>query len=95
MNKLFFVKKLALSYGADDLYPSNRKNKKYAVLYNGKIIHYGDSRYQDYIDHKNNERKKQYLARATNIRNSNGKLTYLDKSSPNFWSVFTLWNEQM
>ena len=94
MNKLNFVKKLALSYGADDLYPSNRKHKKYTVLYNGKKIHFGDDNYMDFLDHGDDKRKMQYLARATNIRNKEGKLTYLDKNSPNFWSVFTLWNER-
>ena len=36
----------------DDLrfYKSERKNKKYAVVVNDKVIHFGDTRYQQYQD---------------------------------------------
>lgn len=52
---------------------SPRKNKKYMALYNdGKIIHFGDSRYQhyhdkiglySYLDHNDENRKRLYKAR--------------------------------
>ena len=37
-------------YDAKDLRFSNRRNKKYVVtLKNGKNIHFGDSRYEDFL----------------------------------------------
>ena len=81
---------------------STQKNKKYMVLVNGKWIHFGDSRYEQfrdstplklysYLDHKDKERRKKYLLRAKGIKNKSGVLTYLDKSSPNYWSIKYLW----
>lgn len=91
MNKLQFVKKLASRYGATDLKPSTRKNKKYMVLYKNKWIHYGDSRFADFLDHQDLDRRHNYRRRASKIKDKEGNLTYKDKNSPNFWSYFTLW----
>ena len=45
-------------YGAKDLNYSNRADKKYVVtLKNGDKIHFGDRMYQDYLIHKNPERR--------------------------------------
>ena len=30
------------------IYPSNRKLKKYMFIHNGKTVHFGDSRYDDF-----------------------------------------------
>ena len=81
---------------------STRKNKKYMVRYNGKWIHFGDTRYKHYEDttglglyshlnHGNSARRANYLTRATGIKNKSGELTYHDKSSPNYYSVRYLW----
>jgi hypothetical protein len=81
---------------------SNRKNKKYMVFYNGKWIHFGDTRYEQYrdstplklyvnLDHLDPVRKKSYLARAKGIKDKDGNLTYLDKNSPNYYSIKYLW----
>ena len=44
---------------------SNRKNKKFKVLTpNGKIIHFGDSRYEDFTQHKDKKRQENYCKRA-------------------------------
>lgn len=82
---------------------STRKNKKYMVFYNGKWIHFGDSRYDQYrdttplklyvnLDHFDPVRKKSYLARAKGIKDKAGNLTYLDKNSPNYYSIKYLWS---
>ena len=72
-------------YGAKDLDYSNRMNKKYMVtLKNGKKIHFGDKRYEDYLTHQD-------WKRASKIKDKNGNLTYKDKNSPNFWSYQLLW----
>ena len=91
IQKLRLVRQLASRYGATDVQPSTRKNKKYVVTYKGKNIHYGDSRYEDYLDHNDTERRHRYRVRASKITDKDGKLTYKDKTKPNFWSYFTLW----
>lgn len=81
---------------------SSHKDKKYMVFYNGKWVHFGDSRYEQfkdstplkfysYLDHLDPVRKKNYLKRAKGIRDKYGNLTYLDKNSPNYYSIRFLW----
>jgi len=76
-------------------FKSKAKNKKFSVyvMKDGKkkLIHYGDSRYEDFTQHKDKERRKSYLLRAKGIKNKKGELTWKDKNSANYWSVKTLW----
>ena len=77
-------------------FKSKAKNKKYSVyvMKDGKkkLIHFGDSRYLDFTQHKDEKRRKSYLKRARGIRNKKGELTYKDKNTSNYWSVKYLWN---
>jgi hypothetical protein len=77
-------------------FPSKLKSKKMSVIVmkdgKRKLIHFGDSSMQDFTQHKDETRRKSYLARAKGIKNKEGKLTYLDKTSPNYYSVRYLWN---
>ena len=75
---------------------SKAKNKKYSVyVKNGKggmkLIHFGDSRYQDFTQHKNKERQLSYLKRAKGIKNNKGELTWKNKNTANYWAV-KLWS---
>ena len=88
MNKL---REKAISLGAQELKRSTRKNKKLAVLYNNKWIHFGDRRYMDFTQHKNLERRKSYLKRARGIRDKQGNLTHKNKNKSNFWAINILW----
>ncbi len=74
-------------------YESTRKNKKYMVEYNGKMIHFGQLPYEHYkdstplklyshLDHKDKDRRKRYYDRM-------GKTT--DKSSAKYWANKYLW----
>jgi hypothetical protein len=49
-------------------FPSKAKNKKYSVyvMKDGKkkLISFGDSRYEDYTQHKDEKRRQSYLKRA-------------------------------
>ena len=82
----------AKDLGAESLDYSSRKNNKYMVqLPDGKKVHFGSPKYEDYTIHKNEERRDKYLSRATKIKNKKGELTYTDIESPNFWSVHLLW----
>jgi hypothetical protein len=68
-------------------------NFKYSVyVKDGKIIHFGDKRYQDFRQHKDEKRRKSYLARAKGITNKAGNKTWTDKNTKNYWSVHYLWN---
>jgi len=71
---------------------SNRKNKKFMVLWKGKYIHFGHSDYEDYSVHNDKKRRESYLKRSRGIRNKDGTLTKNDPMSPNFWSIRLLWD---
>jgi len=85
-------------------FKSKAKGKKYSVyvIKNGKkrLINFGDSNMQQYKDkggvyssknHLDPVRRKSYLARAKGIKNKEGKLTWKDKNTANYWSVHYLW----
>ena len=100
-NNLVYGKKFkkltekAIELGAVSFDYSKRKDKKYVVrLPNGKKIHFGSSKYPDYLTHKDKERRDNYLNRAKNIRDKQGELTYNNPESANFWSIFLLWPEK-
>ncbi len=72
-------------------------NKKMSVYVKNdkggkKLIHFGDANMQDFRQHKDEKRRKSYLARSGGIRNKAGKLTANDKNSANYWSRKVLWN---
>lgn len=73
-------------------FKSKAKNKRYSVYVKNdkgkpKLIHFGDSRYKVYYEHKDKERQKSYLARAKGIKDKEGNLTWKDKNTANYWSV--------
>ena len=80
-------KKKAKKLGATSLDYSKRKNNKYMVEYNGKKIHFGSANTEDFIIHKDSDRRDKYLAKAMKITNKDGELTYQISSYPNYWSV--------
>jgi len=47
---------------------------------------------KDFTQHKDPKRRKSYLARAKGITNKQGKKTWTDKNTANYWSVHYLWN---
>ena len=82
----------AKKLGAESLDYSTQKNNKYMVtLKSGKKVHFGSTKYVDYLTHKDKDRRDKYLARATKIKNKQGELTYNNPESANFWSVHLLW----
>jgi hypothetical protein len=85
------IRSLAERYGADDIQDSWVGHKKFAVLYKGRYIHFGDNRYEDYTIHKDKERRQRYRARASKITNKHGQQTYKLKTTPNFWAYHVLW----
>jgi hypothetical protein len=77
-------------------FPSKAKNKKMSVyvMKDGKrkLIHFGDTRYQDFTQNKGDKQKRlNYLTRTAGIKNKEGKLTKDDKNTANYWSRKVLW----
>ncbi len=78
------------------IFVSNMKNKKYKVIIyineeKIKTVHFGDSRYNDFIEYNKinsklaNERKRLYLLRHKNDN-------YNDYLTASFWAKNILWN---
>ena len=68
---------------------STKENKKYMVLdpATDKWVHFGQMGYEDYTKHKDIERRKNYLARASNMKGRWRNNPY----SPNNLSIHILW----
>lgn len=67
---------------------SHNPKKKYMVIVNGKIIHFGDSRYEDFTIHKDEKRKARYIKRHK--KNEDWSLNGIDTAG--WWSKNLLWN---
>ena len=87
------LSKKAQKLGAESLDYSKRKNNKYVVtLPGGKKLHFGSSKYPDFLIHRDEDRKDKYLSRAKKIKNKKGELTFENPESANYWSVNLLWS---
>ena len=74
---------------------SNKQGKKgmVYVMKNGKkrLIHFGDANMKDFRQHKDPQRRKNYLNRSGGIRDKQGRLTKNNRNSANYWSRKILW----
>ena len=52
------LQRKAKKLGAKYLDYSKRKNNKYVVEYKGKKIHFGSTKYEDYLIHKDHKEEK-------------------------------------
>ena len=67
---------------------SNRAGKKFQAKFeDGPTVHFGSEGMSDYTLNKDEERRKQYLARHKANENWN------DKESAGFWSRYLLWEK--
>lgn len=78
------VKKMGRKYGINDIKISTRKDKKYMILHDGKLIHFGQMGYEDYTKHRD-------LHRAELFKKRNAKWADAEKYSPAFLSYYLLW----
>lgn len=71
------------------LQKSGNKWKKWTVtdIETGKKIHFGDSRFEDYTQHKDPLRKERYISRHAPRENWN------DPQTAGFWARHLLWNK--
>lgn len=68
---------------------SNRKNKKWMVKVDKRTIHFGDSRYKDFTQHKDLNRRRLYILR----HQKNEDWTKTGIKTAGFWSYWLLWNK--
>ena len=75
-----------------ELCKSSRKGKKYMVrkISTRSYIHFGDSRYQDFTQHHDEDRRQRYLARHRAREN----WTKSGINSAGFFSRWLLWSER-
>ena len=78
------VQKNATQLGFGNIIPSSRKNKKYMTNVNGKWVHFGDSRYEDFTGHGDLKRRELF-------RKRNAKWATASKGSPGYLSYHILW----
>ena len=79
------VNKLSKMIYNKSVVPSTRKNKKYMILNDdNKYIHFGDSRYEDYTKHLDENRRKKFLHR-------NAKWANAEPYTPAWLSYYLLW----
>lgn len=84
------AKSLGLNY--QSLKPSQRKGKRFSIIHNNKIIHFGAYPYAigTYLDHGNDEIKKRWQSRHSKIM-KDGMPAYKNKDSPEYYSWHILW----
>ena len=68
---------------------STRKGKKFQATNGQKTVHFGDSNYQDFTQHKDEKRKKNYLS-----RHGKEDHTISNALSPAFLARHVLWSEK-
>tara|TARA_B100000674_G_scaffold26732_1_gene18645 strand:- start:303 stop:587 length:285 start_codon:yes stop_codon:yes gene_type:complete len=67
---------------------SDKKNKRYKVVIDGKkTIHFGQKGGSTFIDHKNNAKKSDWIARHKVNEN------WTDPKTAGFWAKHILWNK--
>ena len=68
---------------------SNRKEKKWMVIIDGRKVHFGASGYSDYTIHGDKKRMERYVARHRKRED----WTKSGINTPGFWSRWLLWSK--
>lgn len=74
--------------------PKGATQKKMVLAKKGdevKLVRFGLRGMEDFTQHKDADRRKNYLARSAGIKDKNGKLTKDDVFSANHWARKVLW----
>lgn len=83
----------AIALGATDFGISNRKEKRFYVIYNNKPIHFGSNTNNTFIDHHDEKIRKAWKARHSKILDSKGVPFITKKTSASYWATKILWNK--
>ena len=89
------LQKRAKKLDATSLDYSKRKRNKYVVEYDGKKIHFGSAKTEDYLIHIDPDLRDKYLKKAMKITNKDGEFTHQFPTYPNYWSVNLLNRKKM
>jgi hypothetical protein len=74
--------------------PAGAKEKKMVLAKKGdevKLVRFGLRGMEDYTQHRDPDRRKNYLARSAGIKDKNGNPTKDDVFSANHWARKVLW----
>ena len=88
MNNLY---NKALKLGASDFGESKRKDKRFYVIYDNKIINFGSKTGSTFIDHKDKIKKDAWYKRHSKIYNKSGQKVINSPYSASYWSAHILW----
>lgn len=75
----------ATNLGISKILVSSRKNKKYMVVINNKVVHFGDTNYEDFTYHGDKNKQRLFKTRNDKWKNS-------PKNSPAYLAYYLLWN---
>ena len=89
-NILKELDKKAKNLGASEFGISKAKNKRFYVVYDGKIIYFGSRIGKAFIDHHDEKKRKAWQSRHSKIL-KNGKPAYKDKTSPEYYNWRLTW----
>jgi len=78
------VNRRAYNLGLNQVHPSSRKNKKYMIFDNNKMVHFGQMGFEDATHHHDERRIK-------NFRSRNRKWKDARRYSPAWLSYYLLW----
>ncbi|MHB1097793.1 MAG: DUF5754 family protein [Gemmatimonadaceae bacterium] len=79
--------KISLIIMSLQLVKSKKRGKKYDIIWpDGRIISFGAKGYSDFTKHKDQARKKNYLARHSDEN-------WADPTTAGFWARWLLWNK--
>jgi hypothetical protein len=79
------VAQKAQQLGLNPVHESSRKDKKYMVFNNERMVHFGSSRYEDWTKHHDENRRLRFLKR-------NHRWAFAPRYSPAWLSYWLLWN---
>ena len=74
----------ANKYNLGKVLISSKKNKKYMIKINNKLIHFGDNRYEDFTYHHDENRRKLFRMR-------NAKWANAQRDTSSWLSYHLLW----
>jgi len=88
MNTVLYNK--AINLGASDFGLSRTKNKRFYVVYQNKIINFGQKGSETFIDHNDIKKRDAWRKRHSKILRK-GYPAYLNKESPEYWNWNLTW----
>ena len=85
------LQRKAKSIGATEFGTSSRQGKRYYVIYQNKIIHFGSREGSAYIDHHDKHIRAAWIARHSKVKNKAGQNVMTLKTSASYWARHILW----